>query len=112
MATSGLVAIKMESGEILSCYNNFDSFPDRMGVYLQNYKTYDEVLNLINRGYISERDNDECNKSLKKKFDNIKEWIDSFFRFDVKYSYIFADGVWKCYDTYGFEVVIPEGEIS
>jgi len=112
MATSGLVAIKMESGEILSCYNNFDSFPDILGVYLQNYKTYDEVLNLINRGYISETDNDEYHESLKKKFVNIKEWIDSFSRFDAVYSYIFDGGVWKCHDTHGFEVVIPEGEFS
>ena len=54
MGTRGRIGVKLLSGEILSVYHHYDSYPQWLGRHLvEHFNTYDEASELIDGGDMS-----------------------------------------------------------
>ena len=112
MATRSRIGLRLAEDAILSVYHHWDGYPEWLGVFLrQNYRTKDQVAELLDGGDISCIDSD-IDWNLEKVENHVQYYNDrgekteprldlneyDFFINGEEYAYIFDDGEWVCYD--------------
>lgn len=126
MATRSRIGIKLKNDSVVSVYCHWDGYPEFNGKKLkEHFNSYEKAAELIDGGdisslwtnkdweqkeiesrplYYSERGEQDFEPKLHESFkDFIKSVNDSW----GDYSYLFADGAWKCYTPKGNEEMIP-----
>ena len=114
MATRSRIGLRLAGDAILSVYHHWDGYPQWLGVHLrQNYRTKDQVAELLDGGDISCIDS-ETDWSLNKVENHVQYYNDrgekteprldlndgDYFVNNEEYAYIFDDGEWLCYDLH------------
>ena len=112
MATRSRIGLLIGDESVVSVYHHWDGYPEWLGVFLrQNYRTKDQVAELLDGGDISCIDSDsdwnleKCEPHVQYYNDRGEKTEprldlneDDFFENNEEYSYIFDDGKWTCYD--------------
>jgi hypothetical protein len=123
MGTRSRIGYQLKSGNIVSVYHHWDSYPTWLGKRLTtNYTTDKEITELIDGGdmssiesdrdwdrntvpthvqYYSQRGDTECEPLLHK---NQREFIKTTGDCWGEYSYLYRNGRWFCYDEKGKSV--------
>ena len=117
MSTRARIGLRLAGDAILSVYHHWDGYPQWLGVHLrQNYRTKDQVAELLDGGDISCIDS-ETDWSLNKVENHVQYYNDrgekteprldlndgDYFVNNEEYAYIFDDGEWLCYDLHADE---------
>ena len=117
MSTRARIGLRLAEDAILSVYHHWDGYPQWLGVHLrQNYRTKDQVAELLDGGDISCIDS-ETDWSLNKVENHVQYYNDrgekteprldlndgDYFVNNEEYAYIFDDGEWLCYDLHADE---------
>jgi len=112
MSTRARIGLRLAEDAILSVYHHWDGYPTWLGVHLRhNYRTKDQVAELLDGGDISCIDSD-TDWNLEKVENHVQYYNDrgekteprldlndgDFFDNNEEYAYIFDDGEWLCYD--------------
>ena len=140
MATRSFIGKQNSDGSIEYIYCHWDGYPSHNGVILQNHYTAEEKVNaLLGLGDLSslgpelgekqnfgdrstQRDewclaysrdrNDNKVATSAKKVTNMKAYFKQADCY-IDYVYVFNNGEWKCYNTYGkYEMEIPKKELE
>jgi len=123
MGTRARIGYQLPTGNIVSVYHHWDSYPTWLGKRLTtNYTTDKEITELIDGGdmssiesdrdwdrnivpthvqYYSQRGDAECEPLLHK---NQREFIKTTGDCWGEYSYLYRNGRWFCYDEKGKSV--------
>jgi len=107
MSTNGTIIVQRPgTNEFASIYTHWDSYPSHNGkILLENYNTYEKVIELIELGSLSELHPtpDACVSHHRWRGDdkNINLSSNLSDHTDFQYSYLFRDGAWhfKTWDS-------------
>ena len=118
MATRSRIGLRLAGDAILSVYHHWDGYPHWLGVHLrQNYRTKDQVAELLDGGDISCIDSD-TDWNLEKVENHVQYYNDRGEKTeprldtcvedylgnpanDAEYAYLFENNEWVCYDLHG-----------
>ena len=114
MSTRARIGLRLAEDAILSVYHHWDGYPHWLGVHLrQNYRTKDQVAELLDGGDISCIDSDtDWNLEMVENYvqyynergEDTEPRLDlneqDYFDDNEEYAYIFDDGEWLCYDLH------------
>ena len=115
MATRSRIGLRLAGDAILSVFHHWDGYPSWLGIHLRhNYRTKDQVAELLDGGDISCIDSDkdwdlkECEPHVQYYNDRGEDTEprldlndDDYLENNEEYAYIFDDGEWICYDLHG-----------
>ena len=100
MSTNGTIIVQRPgTNEFSSIYTHWDSYPAHYGpILLENYNTYDKVVELIELGQLSELHStpDACVSYHRWRGEdkNINVSSNLNDHTDMEYAYLFRDGAW------------------
>lgn len=114
MATRSRIGIQVNDS-VVSVYHHWDGYPEGLGKYLtEKYISKDQVTDLIDGGdmstcmtdsgvpeYFSARGESNVEPQLH---DNFQDFVTASNECWGEYSYLFTEGVWKCYTQKGNEI--------
>ncbi len=122
MATRSRIGLRLAEDAILSVYHHWDGYPEWLGVFLrQNYRTKDQVAELLDGGDISCIDSDS-DWNLEKVENHVQYYNDrgekteprldlsedDYLANGEEYAYIFDEGEWICYDLHGSKPLLAD----
>ncbi len=122
MATRSRIGLRLAEDAILSVYHHWDGYPEWLGVFLrQNYRTKDQVAELLDGGDISCIDSD-TDWNLEKVENHVQYYNDrgekteprldlsedDYLANGEEYAYIFDEGEWICYDLHGSKPLLTD----
>ena len=122
MATRSRIGLRLAEDAILSVYHHWDGYPEWLGVFLrQNYRTKDQVAELLDGGDISCIDSDsdwnleKCEphvqyyndrgEDTEPRFDST---VEDYLVNGEEYAYLFENNEWVCYDLHDDEPQIVD----
>ena len=122
MATRSRIGLRLAEDAILSVYHHWDGYPEWLGVFLrQNYRTKDQVAELLDGGDISCIDSDS-DWNLEKVENHVQYYNDrgekteprldlsedDYLANGEEYAYLFENNQWVCYNLHYSEPQIVE----
>ena len=122
MATRSRIGLRLAEDAILSVYHHWDGYPEWLGVFLrQNYRTKDQVAELLDGGDISCIDSD-TDWNLEKVENHVQYYNDrgekteprldlsedDYLANGEEYAYIFDEGELICYDLHGSKPLLTD----
>ena len=100
MSTNGTIIVQRPgTNEFSSIYTHWDSYPSHHGkILLENYDTYEKVVELIELGQLSELHStpDACVSYHRWRGEDKDITVSSNLNdhTDMEYAYLFRDGAW------------------
>ena len=111
MATRARIGLRLAEDAILSVYHHWDGYPQWLGIHLrQNYRTKDQVAELLDGGDISCIDSDS-DWNLEKVENHVQYYndhgenteprlditVEDYLADGEEFAYLFENNEWICY---------------